>query len=59
VIGTMAVHGWAVTFGTARRGMPARRALPLSQNTARSWERCKLLNGSWRSPTSFDWFCYI
>jgi len=30
VIGTMAVDGWAVTFGTARRGLGGLRPRPVS-----------------------------
>jgi len=30
VIGTLAVDGWAVTFGTVRRGLPAARPGPSS-----------------------------
>ena len=34
VIGTLAVDGWAVTFGTARRGLPASRLLAVPNVTA-------------------------
>jgi len=39
-IGTLAVDGWAVTFGTARRGLGklGPRPVPSSQQTDRHWQ---------------------
>ena len=38
VIGTLAVDGWAVTFGTARRGLGGLRPRPVSSSLYQMWQ---------------------